>query len=244
MTQHIGIVACSAEGAALCYRTICLEGTAVMGQHAHPEVSMHTHSLADYMRSIYADDWQGVADLMLSSAEKLARIGADFLISPDNTIHRAFDLVAPRSPRPWLHIVEEVAEEARRQNYHRLALLGTRYTMEGPVYPTKLAAAGIEYAVPAAEERQRLDQIIFDELVYGKFTPQSLSYYLGVIGRLKAVGCDAVVLGCTEIPLLVTPEVSPLPTLDSTRILARAAVRKAVGSGEVANSTQRSALSP
>jgi aspartate racemase len=232
MTQHIGIVACSAEGAALCYRTICLEGTAAMGRHAHPEVSMHTHSLADYMRCIYSDDWQGVADLMLSSAEKLARAGADFLICPDNTIHRAFDLVAPRSPRPWLHIVEEVANEAHRKNYRRLALLGTRYTMEGPLYPAKLAAAGIEYTVPAAEERARIDQIIFDELVYAKFTPQSLSYYLEVIGRLKAVGCDAVVLGCTEIPLLVTPEVSPLPTLDSTRILARAAVQKAVGSGQ------------
>ncbi len=244
MPLHIGIVACSAEGAALCYRTISLEGTAVMGRHAHPEVSLHTHSLGDYMRCIYADDWQGVAGLMLSSAEKLARVGADFLISPDNTIHRAFDLVAPRSPLPWLHIVEEVAAEARRQNYHRLALLGTRYTMEGTVYPAKLAAAGIEYAVPTAEERQRIDQIIMDELVYAKFTPQSLSYYLEVIGRLKAVGCDAVVLGCTEIPLLVTPEVSPLPTLDSTRILARAAVRKAVGSGAAAVSTQQSALNP
>ena len=232
MTQHIGIVACSAEGAALCYRTICLEGAALMGRHAHPEVSMHTHSLADYMRCIYAGDWQGVADLMLASAEKLARIGADFLICPDNTIHRAVDLVAPRSPRPWLHIVEEVAAEARRQNYRRLALLGTRYTMEGPVYPAKLQAAGIEYAVPAPEERPRSDQIIFDERVYAKFTPQSLSYYLEVSGRLKAVGCDAVVLGCTEIPLLVTPEVSPLPTLDSTRILARAAVRNTVGGGQ------------
>ena len=215
-----------------------------MGPHAHPEVSMHTHSLADYMRCIYAEDWQGVADLMLSSAEKLARVGADFLICPDNTIHRAFDLVAPRSPRPWLHIVEEVANEARRHNYHRLALLGTRYTMEGPVYPAKLQAAGIEHAVPTAEERERIDQIIFDELVYAKFTPQSLSYYLEVIGRLKAVGCDAVVLGCTEIPLLVAPEVSPLPTLDSTRILAQAAVRKAVASGEAAVSDQQSALSP
>lgn len=232
MTKHIGIVACSAEGAALCYRTVCLEGTAAMGRHAHPEVSMHTHSLADYMRCIYADDWQGVADLMLSSAEKLARAGADFLICPDNTIHRAFDLVAPRSPRPWLHIVEEVANEARRQNYRRLALLGTRYTMEGPVYPAKLAAAGIEHTVPTAEERERIDRIIFDELVYAKFTPQALSYYLEVIGRLKAVGCDAVVLGCTEIPLLVTPKASPLPTLDSTRILARAAVRKAVGTDQ------------
>ena len=232
MTQHIGIVACSAEGAALCYRTVCLEGTAAMGRHAHPEVSMHTHSLAEYMRCICADDWQGVADLMLSSAEKLARAGADFLICPDNTIHRAFDLVAPRSPRPWLHIVEEVANEARRQNYRRLALLGTRYTMEGPVYPAKLAAAGIEHTVPTAEERERIDRIIFDEMVYAKFTPQALSYSLEVIGRLKAVGCDAVVLGCTEIPLLVTPEASPLPTLDSTRILARAAVRKAVGTGQ------------
>jgi aspartate racemase len=231
MPLHIGIVACSAEGAALCYRTICLEGAAVMGRHAHPEVSMHTHSLADYMRCIYADDWQGVADLMLSSAEKLARMGADFLVCPDNTIHRAFDLVAPRSPRPWLHIVEEVAAEARRHNYRRLALLGTRYTMEGPVYPAKLEAASITHAVPTAEERERVDQIIFDELVYGKFMPQSLSYFVQVIGRLKAVGCDAVVLGCTEIPLLVAPEVSPLPTLDSTRILARAAVRKAVAGG-------------
>ena len=237
MSLHIGIVACSAEGAALCYRTVCLEGAAVMGRHAHPEVSLHTHPLADYMRCIYADDWQGVADLMLSSAEKLARIGAEFLICPDNTIHRAFELVAPRSPRPWLHIVEEVAAEARRNNYRRLGVLGTRYTMEGPVYPAKLADAGMEYAVPGAEERQRIDEIIMDELVYGKFTPQSLSYFLEIIGRLKAVGCDAVVLGCTEIPLLVTPETSPLPTLDSTRILARAAVRKA------AVSNQQSALS-
>jgi aspartate racemase len=203
-----------------------------MGRHAHPEVSLHTHPLADYMRCIYADNWQGVADLMLSSAEKLARIGADFLICPDNTIHRAFELVASRSPRPWLHIVEEVASEARHDNYRRLALLGTRYTMEGPVYPAKLASCGIEYAVPTAEQRQRIDQIIMDELVYAKFTPQSLSYFLEVIGGLKALGCDAVVLGCTEIPLLVTPEVSPLPTLDSTRILARAAVRKAVASGQ------------
>lgn len=237
MSLHIGIVACSAEGAALCYRTVCLEGAAVMGRHAHPEVSLHTHPLADYMRCIYADDWQGVADLMLSSAEKLARIGAEFLICPDNTIHRAFELVAPRSPRPWLHIVEEVAAEARRNNYRRLGVLGTRYTMEGPVYPAKLADAGMEYAVPGAEERQRIDEIIMDELVYGKFTPQSLSYFLEIIGRLKAVGCDAVVLGCTEIPLLVTPETSPLPTLDSTRILARAAVRKA------AVSNRQSALS-
>ena len=234
MTQHIGIVACSAEGAALCYRTICLEGTEFLGRHAHPEVSMHTHPLSAYMERIYLDDWAGVARLMLSSAEKLARMGSDFLICPDNTIHQAFDLVTPRSPLPWLHIAEEVAREARRRGYKKLAVLGTRYLMEGPVYPAKLSQAGVAHMIPEPQERERINQTIFDELVYGRFLPESLRYFCGVIERLKAEGCDAVVLGCTEIPLLVTPETSPLPVLDSTRLLARAAVKKAVGSPSAA----------
>jgi aspartate racemase len=229
MAQHVGIVGCSAEGAALCYRTFCVEAAALMGPHAHPEVSLHTHPLSEYMECIHRDDWQGVAGLMLSSAEKLGRIGADFLISPDNTIHRAFHLVAPRSPLPWLHIVEEVAKDAKTQGFRRLAITGTRYTMEGPVYPEKLNEAGVEYRFPDAGERQEIDRIIMDELVYGKFTPASLRYFQQVIQRLKGQGCDAVVLGCTEIPLLVSPEDSPLPTLDSTRLLARAAIHRAVG---------------
>ena len=225
---HIGIVACSAEGAALCYRTISAEGAQLLGRHDHPEVSLHSHSLARYMKSIDRNDWAGVAELMMSSAEKLARAGADFLICPDNTIHQAFDLVEHRSPRPWLHIAREVAREAQRCQYKRLAVLGTRYLMEGPVYREALKAAGIEHRVPAAPERERINQIIFDELVNGQFLPRSLAYYVEVIRGLKDEGCDAVVLGCTEIPLLVAPESSPLPTLDSTRLLARAAVRKAV----------------
>jgi aspartate racemase len=230
MSQHIGIVACSAEGAALCYRTICTEGAEVMGRHAHPEISMHTHPLALYMERVYADDWQGVADFMLSSADKLADCGADFLICPDNTIHRAFDLVVPRSRLPWLHIAEEVGYEALRNKFRRLAVLGTRQTMDGLVYPAKLAAAGLEHRMPKPAEREVIDRIIFDELVYGKFTAEALAYYVSVIGRMQQEeSCDAVVLGCTEIPLLVTPESSPLPTLDSTRILARAALRRAVG---------------
>ncbi len=225
---HIGIVACSTEGAALCYRTISLEGSQRLGRHDHPEVSLHSHSLAEYMKCIDAGDWAGVAELMLSSAEKLARAGADFLICPDNTIHQAFDLVEHRSPRPWLHIAREVAAAAKRCGYKRLGVLGTRYLMEGPVYPEALRAAGIEYRVPSALEREQLNQIIFDELVNGEFLARSLSYYVEVISALKAEGCDAVVLGCTEIPLLVTPDASPLPTLDSTRLLAKGAVRKAV----------------
>jgi aspartate racemase len=225
---HIGIVACSTEGAALCYRTISIEGARRLGHHDHPEVSLHSFSLAQYMKSIDAGDWAGVAELMLASAEKLAKAGADFLICPDNTIHQAFDLVEHRSPRPWLHIAREVVAEAKRHGYKRVAVLGTRFLMEGPVYPEALRAAGIEHRIPSAVEREGINQIIFDELVNGEILPRSLAYYIEVIRGLKDEGCDAVVLGCTEIPLLVTPESSPLPTLDSTRLLARAAVQKAV----------------
>jgi aspartate racemase len=229
MTQHIGIVACSAEGAALCYRTIALEGGHLLGMHDHPEVSLHTHPLARYMSCIYAGDWPGVADLMLSSADKLAKAGADFLICPDNTIHQAFDLVEPRSPRPWLHIAQEVANQARRSHFKRLGVLGTRYLMEGPVYAEKLKAAGLEHRTPDPPAREKINQIIMDELVNAQFSAPSLAYFQGVIRSLAEQSCDAVVLGCTEIPLLVTPDSSPLPTLDSTRLLAKAAVKKAAG---------------
>ncbi len=200
----------------------------MLGRHDHPEVSLHSYSLAQYMKHIDHDDWAGVAQLMISSAEKLARGGADFLICPDNTIHQAFDLLEHRSPRPWLHIAREVAREAQRCQYKRLGVLGTRYLMDGPVYRETLKVAGIEHRVPGPEQRERINQIIFDELVNGQLLPRSLAYHVEVIRALKDEGCDAVALGCTEIPLLVTPESSPLPTLDSTRILARAALRKAV----------------
>ena len=189
---------------------------------------MHTYCLADYMDHVYVGNWQGVADLMLSSANKLAKSGADFLICPDNTVHHAFDLVAPRSPLPWLHIVEEVATVAKQRNLRKLGVTGAKYTMEGTVYPQKLAAAGIEYIMPDADERVRIDKIIMDELVNGVFADESRRYFQKVISEMKQEGCEAVVLGCTEIPLIVDDSNSPLPTLDSTRILARAAIRKAL----------------
>ena len=226
--RHIGIVACSTEGAALCYRTISLVGGELIGRHAHPEVSLHSHPLSEYMAYIYRDDWEGVARLMLSSAENLARCGADFLICPDNTLHIVLPEVRARSPRPWLHIVEVVAAEANRLGHRRLGVTGTRYTMEGPVYPQVLGAAGLEHRVPGPDARARIDRIIFDELVEGRFTAESLAVFQREISALRDEGCDAVVLGCTEIPLLVAPEQSPLPTLDSTRLLARAAVEHAL----------------
>lgn len=229
MPQHIGIVACSAEGAALCYRTICIEGPQFLGTHAHPEVSMHTPSMADTMACIYRDDWQAVADIMLASASKLAAIGADFLICPDNTLHQALPYVTPRSPLPWLHIAEEVADAATSRGFRCLGLLGTLWLVESEVYPAALAARGVRFVRPDADEREVMNHIIMDELVCGIFKPESVAWFQRLTGRLQEQGCDAVVLGCTEIPLIMSDASSPLPTLDSTRLLARAALRQAVG---------------
>lgn len=228
MTHHIGIVACSAEGAALCYRTICVEGAQVLGAHDHPEVSMHTHSLAQYMKCVARDDWEGVGELMLSSANKLAKIGADFLICPDNTIHQALDYVEPRSPLPWLHIAEVVAAEAALRGFRQIGVTGTRWLVDSEIYPEKLAARGLASLRPNTAEREEINRIIMDELVYGVFKPEAVACFQGVIARMKKEGCDAVVLGCTEIPLIMSDANSPLPTLDSTRLLARAALRRAV----------------
>jgi aspartate racemase len=229
MPDHIGIVACSAEGAALCYRTICTEGERFVGSaHAHPEVSVHTPSFAEYVKCLDRDDWIGVGELMLASAEKLARIGADFLVCPDNTIHRALPLIEARSPIPWLHIAQVVAEEAVRLGYRRLALTGTRWLVESEVYPGKLEARGLEYQRPSAAEREEINRIIMEELVRGIIKPEAIAYFQRVIERMKNAGCDAVVLGCTEIPLIMNDGNSPLPTLDSTRLLAHAAIARAV----------------
>ena len=227
MAKHIGIIAVSAEGAALCYLTICAEGAAIFGTHNHPEISMHNIPLASYMAPIYRNDWEQVAELILSSARKLAEAGADFLICPDNTVHQAIDLIIDRSPLPWLHIAAEVASTAKTRAYRRVGVLGTRYLMEGPVYPPKFAAAGIEHEIPPPNDRENINRIIFEELVNGKLEDSSRRYFQGVIGRLKERGCDAVALSCTEIPLLIAEKDSSLPILDSTRILARAALREA-----------------
>ncbi len=228
MPQHIGIVACSAEGAALCYKTICVEGGELMGPHAHPEVSLHTHSLADYVACLERGDRAGVAELMLSSAHKLARAGADFLICPDNTIHQAMDEVLPRSPLPWLHIAEVVAAEAAGRGFRKLGITGTRWLIDSEVYPQKIEARGLSWARPTEAERDETSRIIMDELVQGVFRPEAVAAYQRVMERMKEAGCDAVVLGCTEIPLIMNDGNSPLPTLDSTRLLARAALKRAV----------------
>ena len=228
MPGHIGVAACSAEGAALCYRTICAEGSTLLGPHAHPEVSMHTPSLSEYVDRIERSDWHAVGELMLASAHKLARIGADFLVCPDNTVHQAFPYVEPRSPLPWLNIAEVVAINARVRGFRCLGVLGTRWLVESDVYPRTLAALGLRCLRPASADRGEIHRMIMDDLVNGVFETAAVAYLSKVIRAMQRAGCDAVVLACTELPLILDDTNSPLPTLDSTRLLARAALRRAV----------------
>ena len=227
--RTIGIVACSSEGAALCYRTICARAPALLGDHAHPEIVLHGASLAEYVAALEAGDLAAVGAIMLRSAEKLAAAGADFLICPDNTIHAAFAHVRPRSPLPWLHIAEVVAGEARQRGVRKAALLGTRWLVDSAVYPDALGAKGIGFLRPEEDEKDEVARIIMDELVNDIHVPASVAYLETLIERARERGCDAVILGCTELPLVLSDENSALPTLDSTRLLADAALRYAVG---------------
>ena len=226
--KHIGIVACSVEGAALCYRTICLEALSLMGEHNHPRITLDSIPMVQHIISINRDDWKGVADLMLDSAKTVAQAGAEFAICPDNTCHQAFEFLLPLSPIPWLNIAEVVGKEASLKGFRKLGILGTRYLMEGPVYPDALKSFGIDCEIPPKKDREQINQIIFKELVNAIFTEESRLYFNEVMSKLAEQGCDAAVLGCTEIPLIVIPVDAPLPTLDSTCLLAKAALNKAL----------------
>jgi aspartate racemase len=226
--KHIGIVACSAEGAALCYQTICRNALVLVGKNNHPRISMDSIPLATWMPAFDSGDYRSIANLMLDSAGLLAAAGADFAICPDNSAHLAWKFVEPESPIPWLHIARVLASEARRCRYQRVGILGTRFTMAGSFYPEALSSAGIEVVIPEAADREVVDNIIFSELVDGIFRDESRDLYNDVIARLADRGCDAVALACTEIPLLVRAGESPVPILDSTRLLAHAALREAL----------------
>jgi len=226
--KHLGILAHSAEGAALCFRAFCQAGFEALGAHDHPDVTLDCIAMARSMDAWETGDHASIRRTLAESVARLARAGADFFVCPDNTAHMALELPGEALALPGLHIADVVTDVAARDGRRRVGVLGTRYTMEGPIYPRALAARGIAHAVPEAATRERLNRIIFDELVMGTFSAASRAEYVRVIERLAAQGCDAVALLCTEIPLLVTPADSPLPTLDSTRLLARAAMEVAV----------------
>jgi len=227
--QHIGIVACSAEGAALCYQAICRDALTRVGKNDHPRITIDSIPLAAWMPAFDAGDYAGVATIMLDSARLLADAGCDFLICPDNSAHLAWTYLQADSPLPWIHIADPLGAEAQRIGSRRVGLLGTRFTMTGPVYPDALGALGIDVVVPTEADQADVDRIIFDELIDGVIRQSSRRRYIDVIDELASRGADSVALACTEIPLLVSADVSPLPTLDSTRLLASAALSRAIG---------------
>jgi aspartate racemase len=227
-SKHIGVVACSVEGAALCFREIAACSRKLMGEHLHPQVTLSCIAMGEWLPAFNRGDYEGVAEFMLRETQIVARAGAQLAICPDNSAHRAFKYVVARSPIPWLHIAEEVAKAAMRDGYQHAALLGTRFTMSGPVYPEMFEKYSLKISTPDTGDQKIVDDIIFEELVNGIFSEASRLRYNEVIDRMRARGCDSVILGCTEIPLLVRPDDCPLPALDSTRLLARAAVDAAL----------------
>ncbi len=227
--KHIGILAHSFEGAALCYRTMCLEGVRRLGPHKHPEITLTGVAMAELLDAWEANDLPALRAAFMRDAEKLAAAGAEFFVCPDNTAHIALESSGDPFPIPCLHIGETVADEARRRGYRKVGILGTKWTMTGPVYPGALGRLGIAWAIPEDADRKVVDDIIFDELCLGIFTDESRDAYVRIIAKLADQGCDSVALVCTEIPLLIGADISPLPILDSTRLLATAAVEVAVG---------------
>ena len=227
--KHIGILAHSFEGATLCFRTACLEGVKRLGAHMHPEITMTCNAMA-----LMVDAWERGDNLKLRNffredAKRLTAAGCDFFVCPDNTAHIALESPGEPFPIPALHIGEVVADQARRDGRTKVGILGTNWTMTGPVYPGALGRRGIGWAIPDEAERKQVHHIIMDELCLGIFRDEARAAYVQIIERLAEQGCDAVALVCTEIPLLITQDVSPLPILDSTRLLAAAAVEVALG---------------
>jgi aspartate racemase len=227
--KHCGILAHSTEGAALCFLEFCQEGVRRLGGHVYPDLTLDYIAFGHSMPAWEAGEHDSIRATLSLSVDRLARAGADFFICPDNTAHMALERPGPDLALPGLHIAEVVADQAARDGRARVGVLGTRFTMEGPLYRRALAARGIASEVPGESDRLLVSKIIFDELVNGVFTEQSRQEYLRVIAGLAERGCDAVALACTEIPLLVPPGSSPLPALDSTRLLARAGLAVGVG---------------
>jgi aspartate racemase len=227
--HHIGILAHSADGAALCYLEMVRKSARQLGEHQHPEITLSILPMGPTLKWWDANDLSPINAHLRHTAERLKAAGCDFFVCPDNTAHIALDAAAEPYPLPGLHIAEVVAERAKADGRKRIALLGTRYTMQGPAYPDAFARHGLEMCTPPRADQDLINAVIFDELCLGQITETARGEFLRIIEALKGEGCDAVALSCTEIPLLITPDVSPLPTLDSTRLLAHAAVAVALG---------------
>jgi aspartate racemase len=227
--RSIGILAHSADGAALCFLEMVRESARRMGEHDHPEITLSILPMAPVLEAYDRGDLAAVRAQLARTCGRLLSAGCDFFVCPDNTAHLALEAPGPPLPLPGLHAPAIVAREAKADGRRCVGLLGTRWTMTGPLYPAAFAREGLDLRTPPSDDRTLVDHVIFAELCQGVIRDASRAEYVRIIAGLERAGCDAVALACTEIPLLVAPEHSPLPTLDSTRLLARAAVLVACG---------------
>lgn len=229
MVKHIGIVAVSPEGSALCYREIYRYATRIIGQTGHPTVTIHNEPLQRYVEAVMRDDWHAVGELLAKSAKILAAAGAEFCIVPDNLMQHGVHLAESISPIPWLTMTELVAERIARDGRRAVGLIGTKMVMYGSTYQTHLGLKGVKVLIPDGDEADTVDGIIFRELIYGVVRQESERRLVGVMQHLRDAGCEGVILGCSEAPLLIRADNAPVPVYDPTSLLAEGAVRCAVG---------------
>ncbi|MBP9817898.1 amino acid racemase [Candidatus Shapirobacteria bacterium] len=219
--KTIGIVGITAEGGSLCYKTIVSEAAKILGDYKHPEIVLVNPEFLGILEAQRANNWDKVAEICVTAIKKLESIGADLIIIPGNSIHFAFEKIKNESNIPVISIVETAAEECVTRGFKKVAVLGVGITMSSGLYKESLEGKGIEYRVPEEEQQKIINKIIYEEIVPARVTKESVGVVIKIIEKLKEEGCDGVILGCTELPIIITEDNSPIPFIDTTRLLAK-----------------------
>jgi len=226
--KTIGIVGITAEGASLCYRTIVAESARALPDGAHPPIAMYTGSFAALNERLSRRDWPGVGALISDSIERLVSSGAELIIMPANATHYAVDYFLPQCPVPFLSIVDVSADACVQGRYARVAVLGIGLTMTDGLYDHPLRSHGIEPMTPTPDEQAALNQIIYGEIIPARVTATTAPRIVEILAALRERGAEAAILACTELPLVISEENTPLPFIDTTRLLARTALANAL----------------
>lgn len=218
------------ESSAEYYRLVNRDVRGRLGPTASARCLLWSFDFSEIERLQNAGDWDALTAMMIDAARKLEAGGAELLIICTNTMHLMADAVQAAVSVPLLHIADVAADRLHAAGVERAGLLGTAFTMEKDFYRDRLGARhGLSVVVPGAEDRAVAHRIIYDELVAGVVTEASRDAYRAIIARLVDAGAEAIILGCTEIMLLVQPEDSPVPLFDTTTLHAAAAVELALG---------------
>ena len=231
--KHIGIVGgLSPESTREYYKIICDEYNQQVGGLNFPQITIRSLNLQEIVDLFRNNKWDEMADVIVSAIHDLQRAGADFAAIATNTPHNAYDRIKAYSPLEVLSIMDATTQEIQRDGLTKVGLLGTKPTMEYGFFQKTFASYGIETIIPEAEDRAEINQIIWRELVHGKITDTSKRMYQEVIDKLVNKGAKGIILGCTEIPLLIKQSDSPVKVYDTTAIHARAILNYAMNERE------------